>query len=219
MVLLVQTLHSIHNHCSSQRPRLPRAPQKQVKTVSAHEMTQMAKLVTWPPILKRLTPCYSKPATKGWWLISSPSSSSSSAAPMTALFLLWGLQWAPEMSWMGSCPSQRWVAAWQGALWWVRKGSGFPVMVPWTSLGVATCWLCGPGPVTPSLSLTFPSMWCAKRPTFQRTAEQGQCEQEPSVHRHRLHRQRLLHSSRSAPSQWTVAGSSLSLSLFCFLQV
>ena len=57
MVLLVQTPHDIHNHCSSKCPRLPRVPQKQIKTVSAHEMTQMAKLVTCPPILKRrLTP-------------------------------------------------------------------------------------------------------------------------------------------------------------------
>ena len=53
MVLLVQTPHDIHNHCSSQCPRLTRAPQKQIKTISAHEMTQMAKLVTWPPIPKR----------------------------------------------------------------------------------------------------------------------------------------------------------------------
>ena len=53
MVLLVQTLHSIHNHCSSQCPRFTRAPQKQIKTISVHEMTQMAKLVTWPPIPKR----------------------------------------------------------------------------------------------------------------------------------------------------------------------
>ena len=29
MGLLVQTPHDIHNHCSSQCPRLPRAPQKQ----------------------------------------------------------------------------------------------------------------------------------------------------------------------------------------------
>ena len=63
-----------------------------------------------------------------WWatvhgVAKSQTRLSDYAQHVTPLFLLWGLHWVLEMSEM--CGS-----LWQGALWWVRKSRGVPVMVP-----------------------------------------------------------------------------------------
>ena len=107
---------------------------------------------------------------------------------------------------------------WQGALWWVRKGSGFPVTVPWTSLGAATRCLCGPGLVTQSLSLTFPSVWCTQwHPHSRGLLSRSSASRSPlSTGTCSTNRNYFTAHDRFAPSQWTVAGSSLSLSFFFY---
>ena len=138
---------------------------------------------------------------------------------MTPLFLLWGLHWAPGMSGMGSCPLQRWVAACNrehggGS----GRAVGFPSRYLWTSPGAATCWLRGPGPVTQSLSLTFPSMRRTQRHPHSRgwlSSSRASRSPLPTV-TCSTNRNYYTAPNRFAPSQWTVAGSSLSLSLSLF---